>query len=221
MPKSSAMRYSSQRAIHSWSETSSGPSGPTWNSHWPGMTSALMPEMREAGVEARVEVRLDDVTAEHLVGADAAVVEALRRREAAARGKPSGRPSLKNVYSCSMPNSGSCSAYFSATGASSARVFVACGVMSVSSTSHITSMLSPPRIGSGHENTGCSTQSEFVPGAWFVLDPSKPQIGRFSPSRQDLGLRTQPRRRLGAVDPDVLGLDGHCSLRSQGVVRPY
>ena len=59
--------------------------GPTWNSHWPGITSALMPEMREARVEARVEVRLDDVAAEHLVGADTAVVEALRRGEAALR----------------------------------------------------------------------------------------------------------------------------------------
>ena len=39
----------------------------------------------EAGVEAGVEVRLDDVTAEDLVGADAAVVEALRRREAVRR----------------------------------------------------------------------------------------------------------------------------------------
>ncbi len=89
---------------------------------------------------------------------------------------------MKNVYSCSMPNSGSWSAYFSATGRSSARVLVACGVMSVSSTSHITSTSSPPRIGSGQENTGCSTQSELRPGAWLVLEPSKPQIGSSAPS---------------------------------------
>ncbi len=36
---------SNQRATHSWSATSSRPSGPTWNSHCPGMTSALMPEI--------------------------------------------------------------------------------------------------------------------------------------------------------------------------------
>jgi hypothetical protein len=30
-------------------------------------------------------------------------------------------------------------------------------------------------------NTGLSTQSEFEPGAWFVLDPSKPQIGGCCP----------------------------------------
>ncbi len=54
--------------------------------------------------------------------------------------------------------------------------------MSVSSTSHMTSLLSPPRSGSGHTKTGCSTQSESLPAAWFVLDPSKPQIGGSLPS---------------------------------------
>jgi hypothetical protein len=33
-------------------------------------------------------------------------------------------------------------------------------------------------MGSGQENTGWRTQSELLPGAWFVLDPSNPQIGR-------------------------------------------
>ena len=109
---------------------------------------------REPGLEARVEVGLDDVAAEDLVGADAAVVGALRCREAAPRGSRAGAPALKNVYSCSMPNSGSWSANFSATGASAARVLVGCGVMSVSSTSLITSTSSPPRIGSGHDEHG-------------------------------------------------------------------
>ena len=44
----------------------------------------------EAGFEARVEVRFDDVTAEHLVGADAAVVEALRCREPPSAGNRAG-----------------------------------------------------------------------------------------------------------------------------------
>src|SRR5262245_46306340 len=81
-----------------------------------------------------------------------------------------------------MPNHGSCFAYFSATGRNNARVLVSCGVMSGSSTSHITRMASPPRTGPGHENTGCKTQSEFEPGAWLVLEPSKPQIGGSAPS---------------------------------------
>ena len=42
----------------------------------------------------------------------------------------------------------------------------------------MTRMSSPPRIGSGHENTGFKTQSEFLPGAWLVLEPSNPQMGR-------------------------------------------
>ena len=33
-----------------------------------------------------------------------------------------------------------------------------------------------------HENTGRSTQSEWAPGAWLVLEPSKPQIGGSLPS---------------------------------------
>ena len=42
-------------------------------------------------------------------------------------------------------------------------------------------MSSPPRIGSGQEKTGLSTRSEEWPSAWFVEDPSKPQIGRSWP----------------------------------------
>src|SRR5262249_51365596 len=75
-----------------------------------------------------------------------------------------------------------------------------CGDMSVSSTSLITSTLSPPRIGSGHTNTGRNTQSDALPGAWFVLDPSKPQIGKLG--RSALPVRTfvfDRRRAVGSV----------------------
>ena len=41
---------------------------------------------------------------------------------------------------------------------------------------------SPPLIGSGLTITGRSTQSELLPGACSVLDPSKPQIGGSWPS---------------------------------------
>jgi len=54
--------------------------------------------------------------------------------------------------------------------------------MSAFSTSHITRMSLGPRSGSGHVKTGRSTQSDDEPVAWFVLDPSKPQIGGFLPS---------------------------------------
>ena len=52
--------------------------------------------------------------------------------------------------------------------------------MSGSSTSARTRMLSPPRIGSGQQKTGLSTQSDASPGAWFVDEPSNPQMGRSS-----------------------------------------
>ena len=165
----------------------------------------------EAGVEARLEVRLDDVAAEDLVGADAAVVEALRGGEAVG-GKPSGRPSLKNVYSCSMPNSGSWSAYFSAIGRSSARVLVACGVMSVSSTSHITSTSSPPRIGSGHDATRAAARSRSCcPAPGWCSSRRSPRSAGSLPSARILVFDRSRARRLGAVDPDVLGLVAHAA----------
>ena len=61
-------------------------------------------------------------------------------------------------------------------------MFVRCGLSSAPHTSHITSTLSPPRIGSGQWNTGLSTQSLLSPVAWLVLEPSKPQIGSSAPS---------------------------------------
>lgn len=42
-------------------------------------------------------------------------------------------------------------------------------------------MSSPPRIGSGQEKTGLRTRSEECPSAWFVEDPSKPQIPSSAP----------------------------------------
>src|SRR3954451_7223716 len=77
-----------------------------------------------------------------------------------------------------MPNHGSWAAYFSATARNAARVLVGCGVMSVSRTSHRTRTSSFPRMGSGQLKTGLSTQSEALPGAWLVDEPSKPQMGR-------------------------------------------
>ena len=81
-----------------------------------------------------------------------------------------------------MPNMGSWSAYFSAAAAQAARVFVAWGVKSVSRTSHITSLSPGFRRGSGQLKTGCRTQSESLPLAWLVLEPSNPQIPGSLPS---------------------------------------
>ena len=83
----------------------------------------------------------------------------------------------KKVYSCSMPNQVSKSAYRSAASAQAALVLEGWGDMSGSSTSHITNLLSPPRMGSPQLYTGLRTQSELSPVAWLVLEPSKPQMG--------------------------------------------
>src|SRR5262245_22532574 len=58
--------------------------------------------------------------------------------------------------------------------------------MSMYRTSQSTRTSSPPRIGSGHEKTGCSTQSDLSPGAWLVLEPSNPQMGSSAPSARIL-----------------------------------
>ncbi len=91
------------------------------------------------------------------------------------------------VYSCSMPNRGAWSPYFSRAATASDRVLVGWGERSlVIRHSHITRMSSPPRIGSGHWNTGCNTTSELSPLACPVLEPSKPQMPGFSPSARIL-----------------------------------
>ncbi len=47
----------------------------------------------------------------------------------------------------------------------------------------MTSLSPSARRGSGHTKTGWRTQSESFPSAWFVLEPSKPQIpGSLPPS---------------------------------------
>src|SRR3954451_13553932 len=81
-----------------------------------------------------------------------------------------------------MSNIGVLSAYFSASATHPERVLVGCGVKSVSSTSQSTRMSPGSRSGSGQVNTGRSTQSELAPGAWLVLEPSKPQMSGSLPS---------------------------------------
>ena len=78
----------------------------------------------------------------------------------------------------------------------------------------MTSTSSPPRIGSGHGEDRLEHAVRVRrPSAWFVLEPSKPQIGGFLPSATIFVLQRSLRGRLGAVDPDVFSLiRQRCSL---------
>ena len=91
-------------------------------------------------------------------------------------------------------------------GAAAARVLVGCGsIVSGSSTSHSTRMSSPPRIGSGHWKTGLQHAVRVArpaPGWW--TNRRSPRCRAPLPSSRILVLDRIMRRRLGAVDPDVL-----------------
>ncbi len=64
--------------------------------------------------------------------------------------QPSGAPSLKRVYSCSIPYQGTSSGALSKMALAAPRVLVGMGVMSGFSISQSTRMCGPPRMGSGH-----------------------------------------------------------------------
>jgi hypothetical protein len=55
-------------------------------------------------------------------------------------------------------------------------------------------------MGSGTIRTGLSTQSDWLPGAWLVEEPSKPQMGASAPSATTLVF---VRRRLVGSDPSI------------------
>ena len=88
-----------------------------------------------------------------------------------------------------MPKIISSLAYFFAALAAAARVLVGCGLsVAARYTSHSTSTLLPPRMGSGQVKTGFNMQSLDSPVAWLVDEPSKPQIGGSLPSARTLVL---------------------------------
>ena len=176
----------------------------------------------EAGFEARVEVRLDDVAAEHLVGADAAVVEALRRREAAAVREAVRAAVLEERVLLLDAEQRLVARVLLGDGreqrARVGRVRRHVGQQHLAHHEHV--VAAADRVGTREH--GLQHAVGVLPGAWFVLEPSKPQIGRSAPSAEDLRLRAQPRGRLGAVDPDVLRLDSHVLApvrRSPGAIR--
>ena len=99
----------------------------------------------------------------------------------------------------------------------------------------MTSLSSPPRSGSGQTNTGRSTQSDALPGAWLVLEPSKPQMPGSSPSAMILvllrisGVGSQPSIQMYSArytnEGSLIGAarrppDVRRTCRSRGLAAP-
>ena len=143
----------------------------------------------EAGVDARLGVLLDDVAAEDLVGADAAVVAALRGGEAA--GREAERPAVLEA-TCTPARCRtdiSCLAYFLAVLTQAARVFVGCGLPSASMhlAQHEDVVAAADRVGTDeHRLQHAVAACHRWPGS--VDEPSKPQIGGSCAVGEDLRL---------------------------------
>ncbi len=170
----------------------------------------------ESGLQAGIEMRLDDLTAEDLIRADAAVVAALGRREAAVR-KPEGpRAAEERVFLLDAEPRVE-------------RRETQChvGVRAA----HVRGVRLP-----AHEHDLAQHQ-EIVPAAdrirarEYRLEDAVRAVARRllrarsveSPDRwllalrHDLRLRTQLLRRLRAVDPDVFGpINAHEDPFSRG-----
>jgi hypothetical protein len=157
-------------------------------------------------------VLLDDVAADDAAGADAAVVRALRRRGSRRLREAERRAVGRSiVYSCSMPNQVS-SAWRTSWRPSASPHGCWWGAASCVGEQHLAEHedVAPPRIGSGQGTRACSTQSTCSPVGL---------VGRRAVEAPDRGRRPRRRpgswsccgggRRLGAVEPDVLGLVCH------------
>ena len=166
----------------------------------------------QAGVDARLGVLLDDLAADRRG----------RRRRRSSTG-PAGRGSRRRGSRAGCRRaSGTCTPARCRRSSrawrtswrpsrSAARVLVGCGLSSLA-LSHLAQhehvVAAADRVGAD-EHRAAASQSLCSPVAWLVDEPSKPQIGGVLAVGEDLGLRTEQRCRLGAVDPDVFSLVGH------------
>ena len=166
----------------------------------------------DAGLDAGVHVRLDDLTAEDLVGADAAVVEALRGGVAAEREAERATVLEEVVLLLDAEQRLLVCELLRDRHELGAVVGDVRRHVDVEHLAHDELVVAAADRVRDTTTTGRSTQSDLSPGAWFVLEPSKPQIGRSALVRQDLRLGPEACRRLRAVDPDVLGLVRHVML---------
>ena len=159
--------------------------------------------MVDAGVEAQIEVRVDDLARDvaDVLVADAGVVFALRRREAAVGGKPSGTPSLRgNIPARSRTRCRD-------RPESSRGCCVGCGVSSGSKLRTSRARRCLRRVGkNGHRLEHAIRARAFGLARRAAVEAP---AGEFFERREtvellDLGFAAEIRDRLVAVEPDVL-----------------
>jgi hypothetical protein len=153
-------------------------------------------------------VGLDDVTAVHLVGADAAVVEALRSREATRREAERASVLEERVLLLDAEQRFLISVLAGhglelGTGVGGVRRHV--GQQDLAHDQHV--RVAPQRVGTGEHRAQHAVG--VLPGRLVGAGAVEAPDAQLGAVREDLGLRPQTGGRLGAVDPDVLGLVNH------------
>ncbi len=168
-----------------------------------------MPEIAQAGLDAGVEVGLDDVTADDLVGADAAVVGALRAGEAADREAVGAAVLEERVFLLDAEPGLLRGVLLGDRGQQRAGVAgVGRAVDVVDLAQHQDVVAAPDRVGTREDRLRARGRSRGPRPGW-CSNRRKPQVGSSAPSASTLVLDRSFADRLSAVNPDVLGLERH------------
>jgi hypothetical protein len=171
----------------------------------------------EAGLQAGVGVRLHHVTAVDLIGTDAAVVAALRGREAA-EGEAVGAAVLEEgVLLLDAEDRLLIGVLGGDLGALAPGVGLVGLHRDVQHLGHHEDVVAPAdRVRAGEHGLEHAVRlvARGLVGRRAVEAPDRELLDAVV---QDLGLRAQLRRRLGAVDPDVLRLVRHCGFLSSTI----
>ena len=171
-----------------------------------------MPEMARPAARQLLQVLLDDLAAEDLVGADAAVVAALRGREAALGEAERARALEEGVLLLDAEDRLLGGELLGDLAQRGAGVGLVRGDVDVEDLAqHQDVVAAADRVGAGDDRLEDAVGGVALGlvGAGAVEAPDR-QLGAVG---QDLGLGTELGGRLGAVDPDVLSLVSHgCPL---------
>src|SRR6266508_2085498 len=170
----------------------------------PGHDLGVDARYLEPGLEARVEMRFDDLTAEHLVRADAAVIPALWRGEPTVREAERPRATEERVLLLDPEPRVEGRETLGHLGIRSPHVRgmrLATDEHDLAQDEQIVAPADGIRTGEDGLEDAVRAVARCLLRARTVETPD----GRLLALRHDLGLRTHLLRRLGPVDPDVLG----------------